>query len=122
MIFHLIMDICVHCSLIVLYSHKGIACDSCNRWCHLECDTNMSEVRYQQLQSESISIDWYCRECLNRENLRTTDQYGHFSGDIPEVPCPLLIPVPENPVQEISGEISWTLHEEGNINSGVSFI
>ena len=51
------------CPKGVLNSQKGIFCDYCKKWVHLQC-TTLSISDYINLSSDSSN--WYCSKCLEQ--------------------------------------------------------
>ena len=52
------------CTNRILNSQKGIFCDNCKKWVHLQC-TTLSISGYIYL---SDSSNWYCSKCLEQEH------------------------------------------------------
>jgi len=59
-------EICMRCNDAVLDSQKGLKCDCCNSWLHIDCDRVSDDV-YQFLCDHEAekSIHWYCKHCTN---------------------------------------------------------
>ena len=65
---------CSICNKNVLNNQKGVRCDSCDKWCHVNCD-GMSDEYYLYLQSSSDDVLWHCLLCtvkFHHENIPFT--------------------------------------------------
>ena len=51
---------CGSCKDPVTWDHKGIMCENCNTWFHINCQ-NINESTYEYLGSCDVS--WYCFSC-----------------------------------------------------------
>ena len=65
---------CMICTEGVLNSQKGIFCDYCKKWVHLQCTTlSISDNIYLSPDSSN----WYCSKCLEQEL-----PYNNFDDDL----------------------------------------
>ena len=61
-------DHCGNCDLLVSWSERGVACETCGKWFHAKC-RSIGSASYQQLcDPEAL---WYCDLCCN-QNYSTT--------------------------------------------------
>ena len=51
---------CMLCSKAVKWGQRALACDSCDKWCHVSCMA-MSTADYDQLANSSVT--WICSSC-----------------------------------------------------------
>ena len=109
-----INDQCIACGHYVLDGQRGISCDGCMRWCHISCDTGISNGRYQQMIDNTIVINWKCHTCLEIQNRRGALEYGQFTieRDHQEVTI-------ENPIASLE-PIDFTIPLEYKLKLGTS--
>ena len=58
---------CGDCGRAVASNHRGICCDTCNKWFHIRC-ANITPQEYSAL-CHSIE-DWYCKNCISDNDRR----------------------------------------------------
>ena len=58
---------CGNCGRAVASNHRGICCDTCNKWFHIRC-ANITPQEYSAL-CHSIE-DWYCENCISDNDRR----------------------------------------------------
>ena len=59
-------EVCTSCNEVVLDTEKGLMCNCCNNWYHIDCQ-KVSEEIYLFLCShdEERSLHWYCKTCTS---------------------------------------------------------
>ena len=58
----------------VLSNQKAVQCETCNKWCHIQCDGTSSET-YNYLTTTDDTILWHCLLCIfkfNHQNIPFT--------------------------------------------------
>ena len=60
--------LCKTCKHPVTWEHKGVLCERCDTWSHIECQ-NIPSANYSKLDHSSVL--WYCSTCLG-PNYSTT--------------------------------------------------
>lgn len=60
------LDICPSCENSVKTSHKGMACDDCGQWWHLDCTPETFSDEEYNLIGRSRFIKFKCGSCLER--------------------------------------------------------
>ena len=53
---------CNVCLKDVKGKHKGMACEICEKWYHIDCQ-NISEQVYEIVFKEGNSVHWFCDKC-----------------------------------------------------------
>ena len=53
---------CSICNKNVLTNQKAIQCDTCNKWCHIQCDGTSLET-YNHLMITNDTVSWHCLFC-----------------------------------------------------------
>ena len=65
---------CSICNKNVLSNQKSVQCDSCNKWCHIQCDGTSMDT-YNYLMTTNDTVPWHCLYCtikFNHENFPFT--------------------------------------------------
>ena len=65
---------CSICNKNVLTNQKAIQCDTCDKWCHIQCDGTSSEF-YNYLMTTDDTVSWHCLYCIfkfNHQNIPFT--------------------------------------------------
>ena len=57
---------CIICNRPVQSNQKAIECDTCQKWCHLNCDGRVTLQEYEQFQNSS-NFEWECLYCTLKE-------------------------------------------------------
>ena len=61
-------EVCTKCSIVVNDVDPAISCDSCDKWCHLDC-TDVNEDLYKLIDPNEgdppMGIKWFCECCLS---------------------------------------------------------
>ena len=73
---------CGTCDNTVTWEHKGIVCETCDQWYHINC-RNVHSNTYDQLHDSMIS--WHCLICDN-PNYSTCSYNLHSTTSIPPNP------------------------------------
>ncbi|XP_070212599.1 uncharacterized protein [Littorina saxatilis] len=80
-------DLCGVCDLTVNWSHRGITCDSCGIWFHVQCQ-RIGTRTYSNLGDEDIT--WHCVVCGNANHSSTAydlhgveQEFGLSSASLP---------------------------------------
>ena len=53
------VDPCVMCNSDVTASHEALQCDTCTRWCHIDC-CGLSQEQYEELATFYSPINNFC--------------------------------------------------------------
>ena len=55
---------CSICNKKVLNNQAAIACDTCEKYCHIKCDgTSKKEYEYYQTTNDDPTVKWHCLYC-----------------------------------------------------------
>ena len=59
---------CTFCTMTVSDNQKGLSCDRCKKWQHIQCQFILSKVKYNQaVDNSSITLPtWFCCYCKNK--------------------------------------------------------
>ena len=108
--------LCLYCSIEVRDDDMAVSCDSCNEWCHITCDTGISEEDYQAMVGGQAII-WSCLVC------RTNAVEVRASNLSPLVPIRIIqeedieVELPDVEVQDII-DLTYELVASGNQRKG----
>ena len=68
---------CTVCLRAVKWGQRALACDSCNKWCHLSCMV-MTSAEYNHLANTSTT--WICSSCNSPNHTRIFDSITTVSN------------------------------------------
>ena len=68
---------CLYCSLEVRNIDLAISCDSCREWCHLHCETGITEEQYQAMVQGAI-LQWSCLVCRTNEQSYSSSDFDRL--------------------------------------------
>ena len=57
---------CIICNRPVQANQKAIECDTCQKWCHLNCDGRSTPEDYENFQNDP-NFEWQCLYCTLKE-------------------------------------------------------
>ena len=57
------MNSCIFCTLQVEFTDKGLSCDNCDKWQHIECQNIMSKAKYKHAIDTGKMPQWICYCC-----------------------------------------------------------
>ena len=57
---------CIICNRPVQSNQKAIECDTCQKWCHLNCDGRVTPQDYEYYQNNP-NFEWQCLYCTLKE-------------------------------------------------------
>ena len=91
------VDPCVMCNSDVTASHEALQCDTCTRWCHIDC-CGVSQEQYEELLDRTREFDWSCPQHPPRQVEAGNESV--IDPDDPTYVPPLDEPDDEGGIQE----------------------
>ena len=60
---------CIICNRPVQTNQKAIECDTCHKWCHINCDGRVTTQEYEfyMQNQDNTDIKWHCLCCSLKE-------------------------------------------------------
>ena len=60
---------CIICNRPVQCNQKAIECDSCQNWCHMNCDGRITiqDYKYYEDNQDNPNVEWRCLLCELKE-------------------------------------------------------
>ena len=60
---------CIICNRPVQNNQKALECDSCHKWCHLNCDgrVTLDEYKFYENNQDNPEVQWCCLYCTLKE-------------------------------------------------------
>ena len=60
---------CTICNRPVQSNQKALECDSCHKWCHLNCDgrVTLDEYKFYEDNQNNPDVPWFCLYCTLKE-------------------------------------------------------
>ena len=60
---------CIICNRPVQNNQKALECDSCQKWCHLNCDgrVTLAEYEFYENNQDNPEVQWCCLYCTLKE-------------------------------------------------------
>lgn len=102
------------CNKSVVSNQKGLQCDFCEHWCHLECDDRVSPKVYSEIsRTPSEAILYMCKTCRTG-NFKVSLDTGKCRQDIEMLETNVLTMVSEN--RDVANKLADTLLK---INSAI---
>ena len=57
------VSVCQRCSSTVKKEDKGVGCDICGNWYHIQCEGLSVEEYKIMIKEESKCMHWFCKDC-----------------------------------------------------------
>ena len=71
---------CGKCHSPVTYDHKGLQCETCDKWYHAPCQ-RVGDLQYDYLSNSSCS--WHCTKCNSANYSLSTQVLSSFATNNP---------------------------------------
>jgi len=85
-------DPCVMCNSEVTASQEALQCDTCTKWCHIDC-CGVTQVQYEELLDHTQDFDWSCPQ-------HPPQQAEAGNESVIEQDDPTYVPPVDNPDDE----------------------
>jgi PHD-finger len=57
------MNACPRCKNVVKKEEKGVSCDTCGNWYHIQCEGIKNEQYKLMIRDDSKFLHWFCSDC-----------------------------------------------------------
>ena len=60
---------CIICNRPVNSNQKAIECDTCHKWCHMNCDgrVTIQDYEFYENNQDNPEVEWHCLYCNLKE-------------------------------------------------------